>query len=156
MKAIILAAGNRNEVSEIVGNIPKALIEINNTTIIEMQLNILHMCGIDDISIVKGYKEELIDIPGVKYYYNKDYELNNILYSLFCAEKELDDDVIIIYGDVAFNKECLERIIYSKKDISLGIAVSLENYKKENIKNLEMSYLDPDNNIININKNCAM
>lgn len=153
MKAIILSAGNRNEISQIVGDIPKGLIEVNNTTIIEMQLNVLHACGIDDVCVVKGYKEELIDIPGVKYYLNDEYELNNILYTLFCAEEELEDEILIIYGDVAFNKECLERIISSKKDISLGIAVNLESYKKDNIKDLEIIYLDSDNNIINIDKN---
>lgn len=156
MKAIILSAGKKNEISNLFGEIPKSLIPIEDEYILEIQLNILHACGIDDISIVRGYKAELITIPGIKYYDNKEYDIKNILHSLFCAEEEFDDDIVVIYGDVILNRECLERILRNKNDISIGVAVKLEDYKKKYIEKLELVYFDSDNNVTRIGKklNC--
>lgn len=152
MKAVILSAGKNNEISDIVGDIPKNLIKIHDSSILENQINILHLCGIDDISVVKGYKEELFDIPGLKYYMNEDYLNTGILYSLFCAEEEFDDELIIIYGDTVFSKECLKRIIDSKYDLSIGVNVKLENYKYDRLSSLELVYFNSNNVAIQIGK----
>lgn len=152
MKAIILAAGANNEISNVVGDIPKSLITIDGNTILEIQLNVLHSCGIDDVCVVKGYKQELIDIPGVKYYLNEQFEASNILYTLFCAEQEFNDDLLIIYGDTIFDVECLKRILNASGDISIGVYINIENYKKENIENLEIVYFNSDNTVAQISK----
>ena len=41
------------------------------------------------------------------YYINDNYLQNNILTSLFYAEKELSDDVIILYSDIIFEKKLM-------------------------------------------------
>lgn len=155
MIAIILAAGSNNEVSHLVGDIPKNLIEINGSSILEIQLNVLHSLGIDNVCVVKGYKEEMFSIPGIKYYTNDSFEDKDILYSMFCAEKEFTEDILIIYGDVVFDKECLKRILTVKSDIAIGVALPLDQYKKKNINNLELASIEPDNTVSKIGKDNA-
>ena len=50
-----------------------------------------------------------------------------MLYSLFCAENFLDDDVIISYSDIIYNYEILNKLIDSKS----GIGVVIDKNWKE-------------------------
>jgi len=158
VKAIILAAGVTEcpILRERYGEIPKCLLEIETSTIIELQLNILHSCGIEDIVVIKGYKSDDINIPGLRYYENKDYQATGVLETLMCAEKELDDDCVILYSDILFEKSVLERILISKSDISLGVETNWEEAFKQrkSIKrsDFELVSFDSDGNISEIGK----
>lgn len=119
MKAIIIAAGMGNRLKPITNDRPKCLLEINGKTILDRQLETLRACGVNDISIIRGYKTEMINLPGLKYYENTDYQNNNILNSLFYAEKEMDGELIVSYSDIIYEKNVLEELLKSEKDISL-------------------------------------
>lgn len=123
MKAIIVAAGQASRLMPITNDKPKCLLEIGGKTIMERQLEVLRQCGIDDIVVVKGYKREMINYPGVRYYENTDYENNNILSSLFYAQSEMDDDFVFSYSDIIFERSILEKLLQSEADISLVIDI---------------------------------
>ena len=125
IKAIIIAAGpgSRTGLDK-----PKCLLDINGKSIIQRQLDILRACGINDISVIKGYKSELIDFPEIKYYKNNNYLNNNILNSLFCAEKEMDGEFIVMYSDILFDKSVVEKLLESKKDISIIVDTDWKGY----------------------------
>ena len=121
IKAIIVAAGHDKRLGSLTKNLPKCMLDVKGKTIIERQIENLKNCGINDIIIVKGYKQEIIDIPDVKYYQNPDFEDNGILYSLFLAEGEMDCDFIFLYSDIIFDKKILERLLKDNADISLAV-----------------------------------
>ena len=50
---------------------PKCMIKLFNETLIERQIKIFHSCNINDITIVTGYRNEVIDIPDVNYVKNE-------------------------------------------------------------------------------------
>ncbi|KGM92775.1 hypothetical protein Z968_13195 [Clostridium novyi A str. 4552] len=155
MKAIILNAGKSEKLSEDLRNKPKCLLEIENNSILEIQLNILYNCGINDVSVVRGYCKEDINIPGIKYYDNKYYDSTNVLYSLFCAEEELNDDVLIIYGDILFTESTINRITDSKHDIAIGVMTNTDSYFKDRYVDYtkkEMLIFDAQNNVEQIGK----
>ncbi|WP_434296953.1 methyltransferase domain-containing protein [Clostridium sporogenes] len=155
MKAIILNAGKTTKLANILNNKPKCLLEIENNTLLEIQINTLHNCGIDDISVVRGYGKDQINIPGIKYYDNAKYENTNVLYSLFCAKEELNDDVIILYGDILFDEDTINRILDSKHDIAIGVMINTDKYfnKEEiNYTEKEMLIFDAQNNVEQIGK----
>ena len=77
MKAIILAAGQDSRLGKICREKPKCLMEIEDNTLLEIQINTLHTCGIEDIRIVRGYEGERINVPGLKYYNNPNYHNTN-------------------------------------------------------------------------------
>src|SRR4029077_12827942 len=60
MKAVILAAGKGTRIRSVHGEHPKCLIEVDNTTILDHQLDALSMIGINDVAIVVGYEKEQI------------------------------------------------------------------------------------------------
>lgn len=155
-KAIILAAGRGNRLSPITDDKPKCLLKIKGKTILGRQLEVLKECGINDISVVRGYKKELVNYPGIKYYENTNYENNNILRSLFYAEKEMNDEFIFSYSDIIYKKNILEKLLESKSDFSLVVDIDwkkqYENRKRHPMSEAELVKVK-DNRIIKIGKN---
>ena len=123
MKAIVVAAGPSSRLYPITDGMPKCLLEVSGKTIMERQLEVLRQSGIDHIAVVRGYKGNLIDYPGLTYYENTDYENNNILASLFFAEKEMDDAFVFSYSDIIYGSETMENLLRSDSDISLVVDV---------------------------------
>lgn len=120
-KAIIIAAGRGKRLSPITDNMPKCLLQIGDKTILQRGIEALRESGIYDISIVRGYKKELINYPEIKYYENIDYLNNNILKSLFFAEKEMDNGFIFSYSDILYQKNIVEKLLQNNLDISLVV-----------------------------------
>ena len=58
---------------------------------------------VKDISLIRGYKKEKINYKGIKYFENTDYKNNNILNSIFYAEKIINGNIIISYSDILFD-----------------------------------------------------
>jgi len=121
IKAIIVAAGHDKRLGSLNENLPKCMLDVKGKTIIERQIENIRDCGIDDIIIVKGYKQEIINIQNVKYYINPDFENSGILSSLFFAKGEMNCDFIFIYSDIIFDKKILERLLKDNADISLAV-----------------------------------
>jgi len=119
MKGIIIAAGKGIRLSPLTNSKPKCLLTIGGKTILQRQIETLRECGVNDIVIIRGYKKEMINYPGVRYYYNDNYENNNILASLFYAEKEMKGDFITSYSDILYRKEIVKKLLASKADISI-------------------------------------
>ena len=53
------------------------MLKLFNETLIERQIKIFHSCNINDITIVTGYRSEVIDIPDVNYVKNEK-QINTI------------------------------------------------------------------------------
>ena len=134
IKAIIVAAGHDRRIEPLNNDIPKCMLDVKGKTILERQIENIRECGINNIVIIKGYKEELIDIPDVKYYKNPNFESTGILSSLFFAEKEMDCDFIFLYSDIIFDKKVLEKLLKDKSDISLVVDLDWQDRFKEKVK----------------------
>ena len=118
MKAIILAAGMGTRLGDYTKNLPKGMLSFNNKSLIAQQVENLRKAGITDISIVRGYMADKINIPGVKYYLNPIYDQTNMVETLFYAEQELDgkDDVLVCYADIVYEPKVLQKILNSKAE----------------------------------------
>jgi len=127
MKAIILAAGKGSRLGSVTENIPKGMLEVFGKTLIERQIEIYRNCGIEDITIVTGYKNEIVNYSNVDYILNQNYATTNINESLFCASKKLTDEVIISYTDIIFEQKIIRQMLEFSGDI--GIAVNV-NWRK--------------------------
>jgi len=121
MKAIIVAAGQGSRVRPYSNDKPKCMLKIGGKTILKRQIEILKQCGIYDIVVVKGYKANMINYANVKYYYNRDYEKNNILESLFCAKEEVGGAFVFSYSDILYGKDILNKLLQSEGDICLVV-----------------------------------
>jgi phosphoenolpyruvate phosphomutase len=156
IKAIIVAAGHDRRIEPLNEDIPKCMLDVKGKTILDMQIENLRSCGINDIIIIKGYKQETIDVPNAKYYLNSDFENTGIVSSLFFAENEMNSDFIFLYSDIIFDKKILERLLKDKSDICLVVDLDWqERYKKIGIQpSGEVELVEVRNNkITNIGKN---
>ncbi len=95
--AVILAAGGSDISAKSVYSMPKGLFVKNGETLIERQIRQLKEAGIEDITVVIGYKQELYfflaDKWGVNLEINPDLKKNNI-YSLYIARRHLGSTYI--------------------------------------------------------------
>ncbi len=160
MKAVILAAGQGKRMKHMTQELPKCIaIVLNGVTLLQTQLNALRAAGIREISVVRGYCASKIDTPGLRYYHNENYEINNILESLFYAEKELDEDVIVSYSDIWYEADVVKRLCRCQKDIAIGVDIDWKDYylgrKDHPITEAENVIFDSDNRIIKIGKIAA-
>jgi len=119
MKAIILAAGMGKRLGKYTEELPKGMLQFGGKSLIERQLGVLRAAGISDISIVRGYMPGKINFPGVEYYMNEDFAGTNMVETLFRAEKEMDEDLLILYSDSVYEKRIIEAAIASPADIGV-------------------------------------
>lgn len=127
-KAVIIAAGMGIRLKPLANNKPKCLLKIGGKTIMERQLETLRLCGITDIVVIRGYKKEKINFPGIKYYENTNYQNNNILNSLFYAQPEMDRAFITSYSDILFDKSVVEKLLEDKNDIAVVVDTDWREY----------------------------
>jgi len=122
-KALILAAGTGSRLMPLTKDKPKTLVKIFGNSLLQRQIKIFNEFGINDIAVVVGYKKKSIIELGVKYFINTNYKSTNMVHSFFCAENffSYDEDLIISYGDIAFQKSNFSKLYNSKKSISLMI-----------------------------------
>ncbi len=123
MKAIIVAAGPSSRLMPITSEIPKCLLAVGGKTILERALEALRENGIEKIAVVRGYRSHLVNYPNVTYYENPKFKENNILRSLFYAEREMDDDFIFSYSDIVYSSELVAKLIEREADIALTVDV---------------------------------
>ena len=157
MKAIILAAGSGTRISKNFSALPKALIQVNNISIISRQISLFKKNGIDEIIVITGPFKEKFSIPDITYVYDQKFEEHDILGSLMEAREHIFGDVIITYSDIIFEDLILKKILQTNLDI--GIAVDLdwkkayENRESHPISEAENILFDNSRNILEIRKN---
>ena len=98
MKAIILAGGRGSRLGKLTDSLPKVLMEMDGTTIIERQIKILNKIGIADITLVTGYGADLIkkklSAYNVNLIQNEKYSTTDTLYAFWLAKHCMDDEFL--------------------------------------------------------------
>ena len=139
MKIIILAAGQGVRLRPLTDTKPKCMVEYNKKSIIDHLLQTIKECSIDDISIVNGYKKEVLEEhlrdEKVSFYTNERYSNTNMVSTLFCAKEEMDDDIIISYADIIYKKEVLEKLLKSNEDFSVVIDKKWKDLWEQRMEN---------------------
>ena len=116
LKAILLVAGEGRRLRPYTLDRPKCLVEINEKSLIDRQIEILESEGINNIVLIGGYKAEMLKNKGNKLKINKKFSETNMVWTLFSAEEELEGSVIVSYGDIVYSQEVLKKLINSKED----------------------------------------
>ncbi len=123
MKALILNSGLGHRMGSITKEHPKCMTDISHrNTLLSRQLHQLVSFGIEEVVMTTGYFDKvLVDycnalhLP-LKYIFvnNPIYDTTNYIYSIYCAKDHLmDDDIILMHGDLVFENLVLEAVIDS-------------------------------------------
>ena len=128
MKVIILAAGMGSRLRPLTNDKPKCMIKLLGQTLIERQIKIFHSYGINDITIVTGYKSKVVDIPNVNYVNNPNYETTNMNESLFCALEPSNSPVLVTYSDIVFEQKIIQQMLEITDGIRLAVNLNWKKY----------------------------
>lgn len=128
MKALILAAGRGTRLNKYTDKLPKGMLMFDGKTLIERQISVCRNAGIADIVVVTGYMAEKINYDNIKIYHNPDFATTNMLESLFCAENELNDDIIVSYADIIYEKQLLDGLINCPGEIVVTVDINWKKY----------------------------
>jgi L-glutamine-phosphate cytidylyltransferase len=120
MRAIILAAGRGSRMGNLTNEIPKCLIKVRGKALLDWQIDALKSAGLNQLSVVTGYKRELISSRGLREFHNRDWATTNMLASLMCAEEWLSqEECIISYSDIFFEASAVDALIRSKAPLAI-------------------------------------
>ena len=107
-RAVILAAGRGSRMGHLVDDRPKCLVALEGKTLIERQIAALRRGGVDEIAVVRGYRAEMIDCPGLYYFANERWAETNMVMSLAAAAPWLrSGPVIVSYADIFYRSESI-------------------------------------------------
>jgi len=123
MRAIILAAGQGNRLSEFNPDArPKCLLEFGGKSLLARQMDSLFSCGVNQVTLVVGYEaDQVIDHvgtlstrPEVAFVYNPAYTDGSVL-SLLAAKDSLTNgtSVLVLDADVLFHPQIMRSLVDS-------------------------------------------
>ena len=154
MEAIILAAGEGKRLRPLTNNTPKCLVNLFGKSLLQQQIETFRSCKIDDISVVTGHLNQMINFENITYFQNPNFKTTNMVETLFCAKEKLTNSVIVSYGDIIFEKNVLQKLIDSDDGLSVVIDKNWKKYWETRFDNplndAESLKIDTDDNITSI------
>jgi len=106
MRAVILAAGRGSRLRHLGEDRPKCLVQFEGKPLIERQISALRSGGVEEIGVVRGYRAEMVDFPGLSYFANERWAETNMVMSLAAAASWLRrEPVIVSYADIFYRSE---------------------------------------------------
>ena len=155
-KALVIAAGLGSRLKGHTKNLPKCMLDFGGKTLLQRQLQAYNGCGIKDITVIRGYKKEKINYKNLNYVTNPDYKDNNVLNSIFYAEKIINGNIIISYSDILFDSNVVKRLLTSDHDISVVVDIDWKGYyvdrKDHPLSEAENVIFNSNNQVVKIGK----
>ena len=155
-KALIVAAGLGSRLKGHTENTPKCMLDFGGKTLLQKQLLSYKKNGVDDISLIRGYKKNKINYKGIRYFDNDDYKDNNILNSIFYGEEAINGNIIISYSDILFEPFVVKRAMEADHDISVIVDVDWRDYyinrKDHPLSEAENVIFNSNNEVVKIGK----
>lgn len=133
IKVVVPAAGgppipsqilrNRKVDDFIYSNYPIALLKINEKSILERIIESCKKLDLNNIEVITGYKSERFKgIKNVKLIQNKKFKNTSQLESIKLSLKK-NTEIVVIFADIIFEPEILQRLISSDSDVTLAINI---------------------------------
>src|SRR5436305_7797615 len=123
MRVIIIAAGRGRRLMPTTADAPKCFAEVSGRRLIDWALEAFRANRLNDICFIGGYKIDKVktDFPQFTFRENANWEHNNILASLMCAEDQMQDGFLCCYSDILFTADIIGRLAASPDDMVLGV-----------------------------------
>jgi phosphoenolpyruvate phosphomutase len=123
MRVIVIGAGRGRRLMPTTADVPKCFAEVEGRRLLDWALEAFGASGLNDVCFIGGYAIEKVreDYPQFAFRHNVDWENNNILASLFCAEDLMDEPFICCYSDVLFTADVVARLAAASDDMALAV-----------------------------------
>jgi len=161
-KAIIIAAGRGRRLAPYTDEMPKCMVPVGGMPILGRQLAAFRAHGVSEVVIIRGYLGGVLEARAgelggpVRFVDNRDWEVNNILESLFCAEAELEGPVVLTYSDIVFTPAVVGALMDAPGDAALVIDRQFRDIydgrTEHPLPEAEVADLDPAGNVHRVGK----
>ena len=142
-KALILAAGFGSRLAPITDKVPKSLVPVNGKPILFKQIDNLLENDISDITIISGYKSEVLEKavhvnwPNIHVIESVDYATTNNMYSAWLGIKRMFPDgnitpFLMMNADVFYDASVLKALLIDEAQDA--IVVDMGRYIEESMK----------------------
>ena len=136
--AVILAASRGKELGELTADRPKVMVPVGGEPILGRIANTLRSVQIKNINVVRGYCKAAVNLTGITYFDNDEYENTQELYSLSKARPALKGPCLIAFGDVLVKKYILEELM----DVDADLVISVDtNWRESRNRNRFAEYV---------------
>lgn len=165
MQAVILAAGTASRLRPLTDKCPKCLLKIESRTLLERTVESIIGAGINEITVVTGYRAEMIEeflcntlatlnpqLPEISFHFihNDVYASTNNIYSLWLARPQVDgEDFLLMDSDIYCDPLLVKEIAQQPTS---ALAVNRHELGEEEMKVV----VDADGKIIEISKTCSI
>lgn len=119
MKAVIFNSGLGNRMGDFTDKHHKSMARLKNgETIFHRQLRLLSSEGVREFIVTTGPFEEQLkgeaeDFPELNFTFVKNdiYFKTNYIYSMYLASRYMNDDLLLLHGDLVFNRKLVHDIL---------------------------------------------
>lgn len=132
MTALILNSGSGSRMGVLASEHPKCMTELSSReTILSRQLRMLAEVGVTRVIITTGpFEGALVDychsleLPlELTFVHNPDYRETNYIYSIYLARGCLNDDILLMHGDLVFENGVLDALL-AREDSSMAVSTT--------------------------------
>ena len=120
-RAVILAASQGAELGELTARQPKAMVAVGGVPLLHKLADRFRKARVKDIVVVRGFAKDQVQAPDVAFVDNDEFADTRELYSLVKAEKSLQGEVVISFGDILFRQYILDNLLAESGDLVLAV-----------------------------------
>lgn len=129
-RAILIAAGRGKRLGPHTEEIPKCMVEVGSRPILGWVWDAFTAAGIEELVVIRGYRGDVLEqfvralTPApkrIEVVDNTEWQTNNVLLSLACARRFLDQPCLMTYSDIVFTRAVARAAVESPAEIGLVI-----------------------------------
>jgi len=161
-RAILIAAGRGMRLGPHTEDIPKCMVQVGARPILGWVWQAFAAAGIEELVVIRGYKGDVLEafvrslVPRAVFVDNVAWQSNNILLSLACARRYLDQPCLLTYSDILFTPAVARATVASPAEIGLVIDRRFRDVyvgrTQHPLEEGEVSDLMPDGTVARVGK----
>lgn len=155
MKAVILSAGQGRRLMPLTSNLAKCCLPLHGRSMLEWQLSQISKCGIDEVVVVTGFANDMVDaivdrVSGinVRTLHNPMYAHTDNLGTCWEARFEMQEPFVLMNGDTLFEAAILRRLL----ERSTTYPITLVSDSKPYFDLDDMKIITDDDRLLKVGK----
>jgi phosphoenolpyruvate phosphomutase len=142
--ALVLAASRGAGLEAVTTDRPKVMLPVAGKPLLRWLVDGFKEQGINDITVVGGYRTDAIDTAGIKLVVNERYAKTGELASLACAADRLQANTVVSYGDLLFRNYILRDLVESEAEFSVVVDSSQTQSANQSVR--DFAHCSADDN----------
>lgn len=113
---------------DLTADYPKCLTELAGKRLLDWQLAALKTAGIQSVTVIRGYRKELLSSSDYSVLDNPDWANTNMVVTLSCAANLLREFLCVVsYGDIVYHPDHVRALADAEGDITISYDILWES-----------------------------